>query len=141
MVILNFTDRYDWLIQNCPETGNGKASSLKIRSLTTDPLKICEIQAHVLTCKFCFNEFCLIYYFYSFYMQELDALYFLTLSNDIEKRLYSFCRSACRCSAPCKYSLNFLKLIYVIRICFSFFRLRMMYVRQMIHVQGHTKYF
>lgn len=45
-------DRFDWIIQNCPGPNNLGATGLKIRSLTNDPLKICEIQAHVLTCKF-----------------------------------------------------------------------------------------
>jgi len=46
-------DRHEWTFQNCPGPNNVGATGVKIRSLTNDPLRICEVAAHVLTSPKC----------------------------------------------------------------------------------------
>jgi len=42
-------DRLGWEFHNCPGPNNTDAIGIKIKSLSSDPLQICEIAAHVLT--------------------------------------------------------------------------------------------
>lgn len=50
-----YLDRYEWTDHNCVGPNNRDVAGVKIRSLTNDPLQICEIEAHVLTSPKCID--------------------------------------------------------------------------------------
>ncbi|GBM54414.1 hypothetical protein AVEN_216274-1, partial [Araneus ventricosus] len=44
-----FVDNLNWEFHNCPEPNNTDVIGIKIRSLNSEPLKLCEVVAHTLT--------------------------------------------------------------------------------------------
>ncbi|CAL1283708.1 unnamed protein product [Larinioides sclopetarius] len=50
-----FVDNLNWEFHNCPEPNNTDVIGVKIRSLSAEPLKLCEVVAHTLTFPTCMD--------------------------------------------------------------------------------------